>query len=215
MIFAFHGHFGTMRGAAREFRMQELWPEAVVVYPQGLKTPSPVDREGRGFGWQRVPGGQSDRDLKFFDAMLATIREKWPIDDRRIYATGHSNGGAFTYLLWATRGELFAAVAPCAAPKTDITLAHPLPAMHIAGEKDGIVPFAAQEQMMALARRVDGCSDTGQQWAKLCTLYPSRFDTPFIAYIHSGGHIVPKDAPPLIVRFWKEHAKKSTAQASK
>ncbi|HEY1601446.1 MAG TPA: hypothetical protein VGG64_17725 [Pirellulales bacterium] len=215
VVFVFHGHFGTMKGANREFHLHEVWPEAIVVYPQGLRTPSPVDREGRGFGWQRTPGNQADRDLKFFDAMLATFHEKWTVDDSRVYATGHSNGGAFTYLLWATRPELLAAVVPCAAPKTDITLAHPLPAMHIAGQQDRIATFATQEQMMAMARRADGCADTGQEWAKLCTLYPSKFDTPFVAYVHPGGHIVPKEAPQLIVRFCKEHVKKSAAQAGK
>ena len=41
------------------------------------------------------------------------------MDDKRIYATAHSNGGGFTYLLWAARGERFAAFAPSgsAAPR--------------------------------------------------------------------------------------------------
>src|SRR5437773_15905 len=39
VIFAFHGHGGTMRFAARKFGYQRLWPEAVIVYMQGLPTP--------------------------------------------------------------------------------------------------------------------------------------------------------------------------------
>ena len=46
IIFAFHGHGGTMNFAARKFRLHELWPEAVVVYPQGLPTRTPRDLEG-------------------------------------------------------------------------------------------------------------------------------------------------------------------------
>ena len=47
--------------------------------------------------------------------MLTTLKKDYRVDEKRIYATGHSNGGGFTYLLWAARGDVFAAVAPCAA----------------------------------------------------------------------------------------------------
>ena len=39
VVFVFHGHGGTMRNAAKQFHIHELWPEAIVVYPQGLNTP--------------------------------------------------------------------------------------------------------------------------------------------------------------------------------
>ena len=96
--------------------MHELWPEAVVVYMQGLSTPGRLtDPEGKKPGWQSAAGDQGDRDLKFFDALLATLKQEYKIDERRIYSTGHSNGGGFTYLLWSARPNMFAAVAPSAA----------------------------------------------------------------------------------------------------
>src|SRR4051794_33539337 len=39
LVFVWHGHGGTMRNSARSFHIHTLWPEAVVVYPQGLNTP--------------------------------------------------------------------------------------------------------------------------------------------------------------------------------
>ena len=45
---------------------------------------------------------------------LASLRHTYNIDDDRIYATGFSNGGMFTYLLWAKRPNVFAAFAPVA-----------------------------------------------------------------------------------------------------
>ena len=62
-------------------------------------------------GWQRDVGQQSDRDLKFVDAIMTTLRQKYSIDERRVYATGFSNGGLFTYLLLSARPNLFAAFA--------------------------------------------------------------------------------------------------------
>src|SRR5262245_40801632 len=38
LVLVFHGHGGTSANAARTFRIHELWPEAVVIYPQGLPT---------------------------------------------------------------------------------------------------------------------------------------------------------------------------------
>ena len=49
VIFAFHGHSGSMTTAANHFAYHALWPQALVVYPQGLLTcllytsPSPRD----------------------------------------------------------------------------------------------------------------------------------------------------------------------------
>jgi polyhydroxybutyrate depolymerase len=207
VVFVFHGHGGTMKNADRSFHLESLWPEAIVVYPQGLPTPSTVDPQGKRSGWQTKSGAQEDRDLKLFDDMLATVKEKWKIDDRRIYATGHSNGARFTYLLWATRPDLFAAVAPSSAPKDKDPLPKPLPCFHVAGEADRIAPYAFQQATMAEVRRVNGCTEKGQEWAPNCTLYSSAKEAPLVTFIHPGGHTFPKEVPELIVRFFKEHAR--------
>src|SRR4051812_24788524 len=116
VVFAFHGHGGNMRQASRSFGYQKVWTEAIVVYMQGLNTPGRLtDSEGKRPGWQRDVGDQGDRDLHFFDAVLASLRKDYRVDEKHIYATGHSNGGSFTYLLWAARGDQFAAFAPSAA----------------------------------------------------------------------------------------------------
>ena len=113
VVFAFHGHGGTMKYAANKFAIQKHWPEAIAVYMQGLNTPGTLtDPQGKLPGWQKTFGDQGDRDLKFFDAVLATLKKDYKVDENRIYATGHSNGGGFTYLLWAARGDVLAAVAP-------------------------------------------------------------------------------------------------------
>jgi polyhydroxybutyrate depolymerase len=206
VVFVFHGHGGSMRNAARSFALERHWPEAIVVYPQGLPTPGQLtDPEGRRSGWQAAPGLQGDRDLKFFDALLAHLKSRHSLDPRRLYATGHSNGGGFTYLLWAERGETFAAVAPSAAVARYAQRLKPKPALHLAGEKDGLVKFSWQQQMMQTIRKVNGCVETGQPWAANATLYPSPQGTPVVTFIHPGGHEFPADGPALIVKFFRAH----------
>ena len=205
VIFAFHGHGGTMAYSERKFNYHTLWPEVMVVYPQGLPTAGKLtDPEGKKAGWQFAAGDSGDRDLKFFDAMLASLRQDYHVDDKRIFVTGHSNGGAFTYLLWAKRGDQIAAVAPCAA--TALTLfkeLKPKPVLHLAGENDPLVKFDWQKTTMDAVRKINQCEE-GQPWGEHCTLYPSKIGAPVVTYIHPGHHEVPLDAPAVIVKFFKE-----------
>lgn len=207
IVFGFHGHGGSMQNAARSFAFHDLWPEAVVVYMQGLPTPGRLtDPEGKKAGWQSGPGDQGDRDLKFFDAVLASMKEKYKIDEKRIYASGHSNGGAFTYLLWGSRPELFAAIGPSACAGTrNMKETKPCPVLHVAGEKDPLVKFEIQERAIAAVRAFNGCEDQGKDWDKGCTIYASSKGAPVVTFIHPGTHAYPKEAPALIVKFFKEH----------
>ena len=223
VIFAFHGHGGNAKQAARSFGYQKEWPEAITVYMQGLPTPGALtDPKGERNGWQKAVGDQvggSDRDVKFFDAVLATLRADYKIDDTRIYCTGHSNGGGFTYLLWAARPDVFAAVAPSSAAPgglRDAAALTPKPCMHIAGESDPLVKFTLQERAMERVKKVNNCETTGKQWGSekikgaTATIYDSKSNsprTPFISLIHPGGHEFLAAAPPLVVKFFKEHTK--------
>ena len=56
LLFDFHGHGGTAKNAARTHHFHQTWPEAVVVYMQGLNTPGKLtDPEARNRGGNPVP----------------------------------------------------------------------------------------------------------------------------------------------------------------
>ncbi len=204
VVFVFHGHGGNMRHMARTFPCHTLWPEARVVYMQGLPTPGRLtDPEGKKAGWQSAPGNQGDRDLKFFDAVMETLRTTCKIDGKHVYATGHSNGGGFTYLLWATRAYCFDAFAPCAAVTSQLAQLTPKPVLHVAGEKDPLVKFVWQQQTLERLRQINHCG-AGQPWGTNATLYASNVGAPVVALIHPGGHELPPEALPSVVRFFKE-----------
>jgi polyhydroxybutyrate depolymerase len=209
VIFIFHGHGGTMRNMLRSRGFEKLWPEAIVVYPQGLNTPGQLtDPQGKLPGWQKAPGDMKDRDLVFFDAMLKTLRNDYRVDNSRIYATGHSNGGGFTYLLWAMRGDVFAAFAPSAAVGGRVVgLLKPKPAMHIMGTKDPLVKPEWQDAMCKRILKIDNCSSEGQPYAQYATLYPSSSQTPVVLYVHPGGHVYPIEANQVVINFFKSITK--------
>jgi polyhydroxybutyrate depolymerase len=207
VVFAFHGHGGIARNVARTFRFQEHWPEAIVVYMQGIPTPGRLtDPDGKRNGWQHDPGDHDDRDLMFFDALFDKLKNDHKVDATRVYATGHSNGAAFTYVLWAARGDHFAAFAPSAGSSRSMRTIKPKPVLHIAGESDPLVKFAGQKRVIDTLRRINSCDSDGSEWAPHCTLYPSPTGTPVVAFVHPGDHKYPAEAPPLIVRFFKEHS---------
>ena len=208
VVFVFHGYGGTMQRYAQLFAVHKHWPEAIVLYPQGLPTTDPEDKKP---DWQQASGDQNDRDLKFVDFLLAWLKQNHRIDESRIYATGHSNGGGFTYVLWANRGDVFAAFAPSSSLATqNLPLLKPHPALHIAGEKDMVVPFAAQQHTLAEIRRINGCVAEGKPWAKDCLLYESPTGTPVVTLVHSGGHQFRSESAALVARFFRELAVKKT-----
>jgi len=211
VIFAWHGHGGNMRQAANSFGYHKVWPEAISVYLQGLNTPGRLtDPEGKKPGWQSRIGDQTDRDLKLFDAVLTQLKRDYKVDEKRIYSTGHSNGGGFTYLLWQARGEIFAAMAPSAAVagmRENNTLM-PKPVLHVAGETDPLVKFTWQKAQIEMLKKNNQCSE-GRPWGdnKLCTEYTSASGNPVVTCIHPGAHGFLPEAPALIVKFFKEHPK--------
>ena len=190
VIFAFHGHYGTMRNAARTWHLEREWPEAIVVYAQGVPTKTPNDRVGSGNGWSLFPGSIAPNpDLKFFDAMLATARTEWKVDPKRVFCTGHSNGAAFTYLLWGRYPDTFAALAPVAgAGQYLIRGGTPCPLLAIGAENDPIVKWETQQlPTIEAARKLNGTK------------------APVEVVKHSRGHAYPADAPEKIVAFFKKH----------
>ena len=123
----------------------------------------------------RCGRGDVDRDLKLVDVALASLRRTYTIDDDRIYATGFSNGGMFTYLLWAERPGVFAAYAPVAGRlSAAVRPKQPSPLFHVAGEGDRVVSFSDQGAAIEAAIDVNGVGATRTGCGEGCTVYGLR-----------------------------------------
>jgi len=207
VVFAFHGHGGSMENAASKFRCEVYWPEAIVVYPQGLNTPVRLtDPQGDHSGWQSNIGDCGDRDLHFFDLLIEYLSQNYSIGTR-IYLLGHSNGGIFVYELWAARPEKIAAIASISAilpANIDYSLLRPKPIFHVAGKKDPLVRYEWQLKTFGEIMKINQCKSDGEQRiTKNMVKYQSAIDVPFVTYIHDGGHEVPEGIMPLIIEFYK------------
>lgn len=201
LVLAFHGR-GDEIHSFQLTLLHRAWPEAIVVYFQGL--------EGRGglSGWQVERGQDNDRDLKLVDAALASLREKYRVDEDRIYATGFSNGAMFTYLLWAERSGLFAAFAPVAGRlRPSVQPQQPRPLFHVAGAGDMQVAFADQKDAMVTAVRVNGVRGATVPCGDGCTLYGPDTPAPVMTWIHPGGHTYPPGTSQRIVAFFEKHTR--------
>lgn len=74
----------------------------VVVAPDG------VDR-----AWNAGGLGSADiDDVAFIRAVVEEVTSELCIDEKRVYATGHSNGGAMTHKLGCEAADILAAIAP-------------------------------------------------------------------------------------------------------
>jgi len=206
VVFSFHGHGDDMENFSG-VEIQSYWREAIVVYPQGLPSSRDGSNSSDGLsGWQTRAGQYADRDLKLVDAILADLRQRYHVDDTRIYATGFSNGAGFSFLLWAERPKIFAAFAPVAGRiHASVHLSGPKPLLQIAGTQDGNIPFGEQKAAMEAARRENSATGPGQPCGSGCVLFTSTKGAPVMTVIHGGGHIYPEGTSQMIVRFFKEH----------
>lgn len=115
----------------------------IVVYPDGT---GPLD--GRLLTWNDrhccAYAMKNDiDDVGFIRALVDELVANYPVDPRRIYATGMSNGGMMTHRLGIELSDRLAAIAPVVATVfgDEPAPAHALPALMINGMLDENVPY--------------------------------------------------------------------------
>ena len=201
LVFCFHGHGDTVQNF-QHTGLHRAWPEAIVVYVQGLPGSDGLS------GWQVEKGADGDRDLRLIDTALASLRRAFYVDDDRIYATGFSNGANFTYLLWVARAEKFAAFAPVAGRlRSASPPTQPRSILHVAGTQDTIIPFARQQTAIETAKHVNGVTGRGASCGDGCTIYGASGSHPLMTWIHAGAHEYPAGASQRIADFFRDHSR--------
>lgn len=82
-------------------------------------------------------------DVGFINALLDKLERDDPVDPRRVYVTGMSNGGMMTHRLGIALSDRFAAIAPVVATVfgDEAQPQQPVPALMLNGLLDKSVPF--------------------------------------------------------------------------
>jgi polyhydroxybutyrate depolymerase len=205
-VFVFHGHGGSPQFIRRQFQIDTFWPDAIVVYLQGLPTVGLLnDSEGDRAGWDAVDPPDNNKDIRFYDEVLKDLIDHQHIDKKRVFCTGHSNGGLFTFTLWAHRGDTLAAIAASSsiATRQDWPLLKPKPAMMSSGRNDPMVKFDWQIRMIDFLKSLNSVAPDGKPWGSNGTWYTSDTKTPLATIIYDGGHPPPPDLGERIVKFFK------------
>lgn len=150
VVLGFHGGGGNAGTWQRTLPWHETGAREgfVVVYMQGCREGetdcSPLDGS---YLWNIGKPGETSAvdDQGFTLAVLDRLASVHglSVDAARIFATGHSLGGMFTYTLRCDQPDLFAAIGPVSATPSDgtCTLAGDTSIYHVHGTADANVPF--------------------------------------------------------------------------
>lgn len=141
LILNFHGFSNNIDIQYDRSSFQQLAEQNqfIFVTPQGINN---------GWAINNFFGGFED-DLGFVDALIDKIQEDYSINEKRVYATGYSNGGYFSYRLACELSSRIAAVASVAGSMTASWINngqcqpnHPTAVLQITGTNDGTIPIS-------------------------------------------------------------------------
>jgi polyhydroxybutyrate depolymerase len=122
-------------------------------------------------------------DVGFINALIDELTRRYPVDARRIYVTGMSNGGMMTHRLGIELSNRIAAIAPVVATifGDEGKPARPLAALMINGMRDENVPYLGGKPGGRGRNGWDGtptqpATEQAQLWAKTngCKLIPNK-----------------------------------------
>jgi len=141
LVFVFHGGGGTGKQIMKETGFNKISDKEkfIVVYPNGENK-----------GWNDGRGEPIEKtihnDVKFISKLIDTITKQYNIDTNRIFSTGISNGGFFSFYLAYKMSNKFLAIAPVTANipknlKDKYTLENPVSLLLINGTEDPLVKY--------------------------------------------------------------------------
>jgi len=115
VVFVFHGGTGDAESAIRMSGFNEVADQngLIVVYPNGTGLLS--DNKLLTWNGGACCGYAQEKnadDVGFVRAIVKDLQSVMPINAKRIYATGMSNGGILSHRLGCEAADLFAAIAP-------------------------------------------------------------------------------------------------------
>ena len=147
LVIGFHGGAGNAPGYIDNSQLFAKGAAAgfIVVCPQGTSVPIAIPGDHRvwnsGPEYERSSRGADD--VLFTRMLIDKVSHMYPVDEKRVYATGFSNGAQMTYRLALELADRIAAIAPMSGGRLAGAGApsRPVPVMHFHGTADGFYPL--------------------------------------------------------------------------
>lgn len=147
LVIALHGGGGSGEQFEASSRLSEKADaeKFIVVYPDGVQS----DGLLRARTWNAgtccdYAVEQNIDDVKFISQLIDQLTARYKINPKKVYATGHSNGGMLSYRLACELSGKIAAIAPngCSmVVKTPCNASRAVPVLHMHSVRDQNVPY--------------------------------------------------------------------------
>jgi polyhydroxybutyrate depolymerase len=141
LVLALHGGGGSSSQFESTNKLTEKANASgfIVVYPNGMGLLQTWNA-GACCGYAM---NNSIDDVNFISKLIDKLVADYRINPKKVYATGHSNGGMMCYRLACELGDKIAAIAPngCTMVATSCDPARPMPILHMHSKLDEHVPY--------------------------------------------------------------------------
>jgi polyhydroxybutyrate depolymerase len=208
LVFDVHGYTSF----ASEQMMRSKWDK--MADKEGFVL---IDPEGVNKSWNAGSccGGNGQDDVKYFRDVVAKATADLCINKKRVYVSGHSNGGAMTHRLACEAADIFAAAAPVCGWMTisNCNPSRPIPLLSIRGLNDGTVKIEGADADVNEWLANDKCAKEQVTTSGVCKTYKScDAGTQVMDCRPRGGHdffygsnpdnyLVPDNAWPFFKQF--------------
>jgi len=200
LVLAFHGG-GSNAAVMREFcGLNALADEAgfLVAYPNGTGRVPEARTWNAGNCCGHAVKYQVD-DVAFVRTLLDDLAQRLPLDTRRVYVTGMSNGGMLCYRLASELADRFAAIAPVGGPMGTETChpSRPVPLIHFHGTDDEFAPYHGGRGARSLTKtNFYSVDHTLAQWVRANRCAPDPEITEETPLVADGTRIIRKHWRP-------------------
>ncbi|WLT31769.1 PHB depolymerase family esterase [Geothrix sp. PMB-07] len=179
LVLALHGTGGTGRIMAHLSGLSRLADERGfrVAYPQALGEAGLAD-PARGAAWNAGPGlgcppYPEANDVGFLQAVVDRVDQHGPVDPRRIYVAGFSNGARMAYRLALSAPWVAAMAAVAGAPVWGEAPVRPVPTLVFHGTEDQHIPFSGGLGQQGRRLPALPAREAAERWAALMGCGPA------------------------------------------
>jgi polyhydroxybutyrate depolymerase len=170
LVVMLHGYASSGEAHADALHLPELSDEDqfVLAYPDGL-----ADSKGNRF-WNASDAccdfdGRGVDDVAYVTWLIDDVSSRMPIDPRRVYVVGHSNGGFMAHRLACELAPRIAAIVSIAGAgwkdPSRCAPAAPVNVLEIHGDADKVIAFGGGRTFGKSGRDYPSAPDTTSAWA--------------------------------------------------